>query len=60
MGIGADHRCELRQQTPEHAPRPVVRRGVELAGAAGLGGIALVHLLDLSGKFAAVPYVGVA
>jgi hypothetical protein len=58
MGIGADHRYELRHETPEHAPRPVVPRGVELAGAAGLGGIALVHLLDLSGKFAEVPYLG--
>jgi hypothetical protein len=59
VGIGADHRFELRQATPGSAPRPVVPRGVEVAGALGLGGIAFVHLLDLSGKFAEVPYLGV-
>jgi hypothetical protein len=59
MGIGADHRFELRQATPGTATRPVVPRGMELAGAIGLGGIAFVHLLDLSDKFAEVPYLGV-
>lgn len=35
-------------------------RITELAGVGALAGVALVHLLDLSGKFAEVPYLGVA
>jgi hypothetical protein len=44
----------------KHEPRPPARRIAEVAGAGALLGIAAVHLLDLSGKFAEVPYLGVA
>ena len=39
----------------EHDPSHLLLRGV---GAIGLAGIALVHLLDLPGKFHEVPYMG--
>lgn len=42
-------------QTTEHDARHIVLRAV---GAVGLAGIALVHLLDLEGKFQEVPYMG--
>ncbi len=44
-----------RTTTIEHEPSHLLLRGV---GAIGLAGIALVHLLDLQGKFQETPYMG--
>ena len=46
--------------TPTNTTHPDHNHTARAAGVVGLGAIALIHLLDLQGKFSEVPYLGIA
>ena len=66
MKDGAMQQTTISAEYSAHAERPAnvahpsTTRAIELIGAGGLAVVVGVHLLDLSSKFAEVPYLGVA
>jgi hypothetical protein len=54
-----DHSIEALEASVVRAAKSPITRALEFVGAAGMGAIAYIHLLDVKSKLSEVPYLGV-